>query len=169
MSQIGEYPQDAKPVKNRRVLKIVIAAVAAAVAIAALSWGGVAWANGVSAQRAHVEAVATQHQVDAARGHLTAQTQAAGDESDTSSADAVVAAEQAREAAALAAQQAAAAEVAAEAAAHKAAGSHATKCPAGSQANSGDGDVDFTCFPDICFHITLPDPNHPECVTAFKP
>lgn len=49
----------------------------------------------------------------------------------------------------------------------------ATKCPAGSSANSGtivNGvSVDTSCFPDICFHITLPDPNHPECVTAFKP
>lgn len=44
-----------------------------------------------------------------------------------------------------------------------------TKCPAGSQANSGDGESDTSCFPDVCFHIPLPDPAHPECVTAFKP
>lgn len=43
------------------------------------------------------------------------------------------------------------------------------KCPAGSQANSGDGPNDTSCFPEICFHIVLPDPAHPECVTAFKP
>jgi len=46
-------------------------------------------------------------------------------------------------------------------------------CPPGSQANSGTTingvRVDTSCFPEICFHITLPDPNHPECVTAFKP
>lgn len=43
------------------------------------------------------------------------------------------------------------------------------KCPAGSQANSGDGGNDTSCFPVICFHITLPDPAHPECATPFKP
>ena len=43
------------------------------------------------------------------------------------------------------------------------------KCPAGSSANSGDAGNDTSCFPDICFHIMLPDPAHPECVTAFKP
>ena len=43
------------------------------------------------------------------------------------------------------------------------------KCPAGSTANSGDAGNDTSCFPDICFHIVLPDPAHPECVTAFKP
>ncbi|GAA0426553.1 hypothetical protein GCM10009543_22180 [Leifsonia naganoensis] len=43
------------------------------------------------------------------------------------------------------------------------------KCPAGSQANSGDGGNDTSCLPEICFHITLPDPNHTECETPFKP
>jgi hypothetical protein len=44
-----------------------------------------------------------------------------------------------------------------------------THCPAGSQANSGDASGDTSCFPEICFHIVLPDPAHPECVTPFKP
>lgn len=43
------------------------------------------------------------------------------------------------------------------------------RCPAGSQANSGDAGNDTSCFPVICFHIILPDPAHPECVTPFKP
>ena len=43
------------------------------------------------------------------------------------------------------------------------------KCPAGSMANSGDGPNDTSCFPEVCFHVTLPDPAYPECVTAFKP
>jgi hypothetical protein len=88
-------------------------------------------------------------------------------------AAAALAAQQAADAAAaqqaadaLAAQQAAAA-----AATHKSAATVVglVKCPAGSQANTGDGGNDTSCFPDICFHITLPDPAHPECVTAFKP
>jgi hypothetical protein len=94
-------------------------------------------------------------------------------------------AEQAR----IAAEQAAAAEAArvqAEQAAQKAAAEQAArqqattqtvpgvatgpiKCPAGSQANSGDGPNDTSCLPEICFHIQLPDPAHPDCETPFKP
>jgi hypothetical protein len=175
MSQIGEYPQDAKPVKSRRVLKIVIGSVVAAVVVVALSWGGVAWANGIAAQRAHDQAVAAQHQVAVALPHLEAQTAAIADESDTSSADDVVAAEKTREAAVLAAQQAAA--EAAYAAAQKAAKAHHTykdangliACPPGSSANSGDETGATSCFPDVCFHTTLPDPAYPQCVNTFKP
>lgn len=74
-------------------------------------------------------------------------------------------------AAAQAAAAAAAAQAAADAARRAAAPKSVTpvKCPAGSQANSGDGGNDTSCFPEICFHIVLPDPAHPECVTAFKP
>ncbi|WP_448808360.1 hypothetical protein [Agromyces bauzanensis] len=43
------------------------------------------------------------------------------------------------------------------------------KCPPGSLANSGDGGNDTSCFPEECFHVILPDPNYPQCVTAFKP
>jgi len=43
------------------------------------------------------------------------------------------------------------------------------RCPAGSQANSNDGTNDTSCFPVICFGITVPDPAHPECDVAFKP
>lgn len=47
--------------------------------------------------------------------------------------------------------------------------SSAIKCPAGSQANSGDGVNDTSCFPDICFNISLPNPDHPECDEPFRP
>jgi hypothetical protein len=63
----------------------------------------------------------------------------------------------------------AAAQAAADAAAKKAASSWPIKCPVGSSANSGDGPNDTSCLPTICFHLTLPDPAHPECDTAFKP
>jgi outer membrane biosynthesis protein TonB len=44
-----------------------------------------------------------------------------------------------------------------------------TRCPAGSTANSNDGTNDTSCFPDVCFTITVPDPAHPECDYSFKP
>lgn len=43
------------------------------------------------------------------------------------------------------------------------------KCPPGSLANSNDGVNDTSCFPEICFSIMVPDPNHPECDVAFRP
>ena len=43
------------------------------------------------------------------------------------------------------------------------------KCPAGSQANSGNAGNDTSCFPEQCFRMVLPDPAHPECDTPFKP
>ena len=99
-------------------------------------------------------------------------------------AAAAAAAQAAAEAAAQQAAQEAAAQQAAQEAAQQAAQRQAPsqqstaddptpsgpiKCPAGSQANSGDGGNDTSCFPEICFHITLPDPSHLECVTPFKP
>ncbi|MGV8912480.1 MAG: hypothetical protein ACOH14_07680 [Rhodoglobus sp.] len=44
-----------------------------------------------------------------------------------------------------------------------------TLCPAGSTANSSDGTNDTSCFPNVCFTITVPDPAHPECDYSFKP
>jgi hypothetical protein len=90
-----------------------------------------------------------------------------------------VAAEAAAEAARVAAEQAAAEaeRVAAEQAAAEAEYdapaaapvSGPTKCPPGSLPNSGDGENHTSCFPEECFHVTLPDPSYPQCVTAFKP
>lgn len=42
-------------------------------------------------------------------------------------------------------------------------------CPPGTQANSSDGFNDTSCFPVICFGLTLPDPAHPECDYAYPP
>lgn len=129
-----EYPQDAPtPKRSRRVLKIVLASVVGAAVAVTVTWGGVAYANGVAAERAHIQAVAQQHQVDAAIPGLTAQTAAIGDESDTTSADEVVAAEQEREAAAAKAQRDAAAAAAAKAAtrSHSSSGWAAGQAPKG--------------------------------------
>lgn len=43
------------------------------------------------------------------------------------------------------------------------------RCPAGSTANSSDGVNDTSCFPTVCFTLTLPDPAYPECDVAFRP
>lgn len=43
------------------------------------------------------------------------------------------------------------------------------QCPPGSTANSNDGVNDTSCFPDICFSISVPNPDHPECDYAFEP
>jgi hypothetical protein len=175
MTETTEYPQNAVPKKSRRPLKIVLAAFGAVVVLTGATWGGIAYANGVTAARAHLAAVAFQHSAELAMPRLQTATTAAAAEANTSSADQVVAAEQAavaaQAAADLAAQQAAA--QAAYAAAHakpsNVGADGLIHCPAGSTANSGDVQGATSCFPDICFHITLPDPNHPECVTAFKP
>lgn len=81
------------------------------------------------------------------------------------SVDSLVAAE--AEAAAIAEAEAAA--EAARAAQADAADNGPVRCPAGSSANSNDGVNDTSCFPTICFGITVPDPAHPECDVAFKP
>lgn len=124
MNDTTEYPQDAAPVKNRKPLKIALAAFGAAVVLTGGTWGGIAYASNQAAAQAHTEAVAFQHAADAAMPRLVDQTAAAADESDTSSADEAVAAEQARESAALAAQQAAADAAAKAAQTHHAAGGH---------------------------------------------
>lgn len=43
------------------------------------------------------------------------------------------------------------------------------RCPAGSSANSNDGVNDTSCYPDICFSIAVPNPDHPECDAPFRP
>ena len=43
------------------------------------------------------------------------------------------------------------------------------RCPAGSTANSNDGVNDTSCFPNVCYSISVPDPAHPECDYAFRP
>lgn len=139
---------------------------AAAVLAIALGTGGYAFASGSTQAAADTytapisQSVAPTAQDDAAAQSIY----------DQQIAQAKAEAEAA--AAAKAAADAAAAQAAADAAAKQTAVKSVTapiKCPAGSTANSGDGGNDTSCFPDICFHITLPDPAHPECDTPFKP
>ena len=42
-------------------------------------------------------------------------------------------------------------------------------CPSGTSANANDGYNDISCFPDICFNISVPNPEHPECDVAMPP
>ena len=132
MNETAEYSQDAKPVRSRRVLKVVLASIAGAAIATAAIWGGIAYVSNINTQRDHLAAVAFQHAAELAMPRLIAQSSTAADEADTTSADEAVAAEQTREAAALAEQQAAA--QAAYAAQHNT----VKKCPAGSVAGSVD-------------------------------
>lgn len=172
----------------------IVSGIAATVIAAAAVVGGVVVWNGVAqGQDAHAAYVASDHtfstamtdskaddvqvRTDAAqRQHINdvnAQVQAAED------AKAAAAAQAAAEAAAAAAAQVAQeAQAAGDDDSGDGTGSTGgdtpaapaqTHCPAGSQANSGDASGDTSCFPEICFHIVLPDPAHPECVTPFKP
>lgn len=147
MSSTTEYPQDAVPTKPRRALKVSLASIGTAVVIAAGSFGGVSWANGIAAQQAHNVAVAQQHQVAAALPAMQAQTAAATSEADTSTADQVVATEQAREAA-VAQAQAEAAAVAAAAAAKAPAVHHAAVSSSGLPAGAVVPDIPGTTSPD---------------------
>lgn len=152
---------------GRKPSKLVIAA--AALGVAALVAGGVVGANAANSYRAEIEAAkadAAEYYELAAEQHQLTQ-QAADDAQE--SADAAAEAATAAEAAEAAAAAQAAADAAAAAAAQAAPSSGPVKCPSGSSANSGDGENDTSCFPDICFHLTLPDPAHPECDVAFKP
>lgn len=113
------------------------------------------------------------------------QTTAEANRAETAALEAATSAQAAQEATTslVAAEEAAAAQAAAEEAARAAeeaakranqspnssAPAGPIKCPPGSQANSGDGPNDTSCFPSECFTITLPDPAYPQCVTAFKP
>jgi membrane protein involved in colicin uptake len=116
-----------------------------------------------------VQAAAIQH-----TDQLAAQAEAAKVAAQKAAAAKAAALKAAQEAAAAqqAAQQAAAQQQSAQQASGPSAPSAPSgpvRCPAGSQANSGDASGDTSCFPNICFHFPLPDPNHPECVTPFKP
>jgi hypothetical protein len=152
--------------------------------------------TGATVHNAQVQADAQAQQVLVAKAEATAADQLAADAAaaqaviDAAAAQKVIDDAAAAQAAAdaLAAQQAAdaaAAQAAADAAAAQAAAQPAPVratvasnvdpqtglivCPAGSSGNTGDVQGMTSCFPDICFHITLPDSAHPECVTAFKP
>jgi len=149
-----------------------VAVVGTAVAVTALIVGGFFGVNAANDYRADIEAMQSSAAED--RAAVTEQAQiasAAADDAQAAAdaASAAVTSLQAAEAAAAAQAEADAAAAAAAQAENNAKSSGPIKCPAGSSANSGDGPNDTSCFPDICFHLTLPDPAHPECEVAFKP
>ncbi len=158
--------------------KPVVGIVGALVLIGALIWGGIAIRD---TMQHNSEVQAAQEHDQLAAGAAAAEQ--ASDSVSGLTATVVTVGEKAKAekaAVELAAQQKAAADAAAQQAAEDAAAKNAAKpktqtvtgpikCPAGSSANSGDAGNDTSCFPNICFHIVLPDPAHPECVTPFKP
>lgn len=157
-----------------------------------LIWGGVAFAQArpteaVSSEstsiaaddapatvepKPYVNGLAAEDEAEAAAVLAAQAAQAAADAEAARVAAEIEAARVAAEAEAARIAQAAAtaaANAAAKATVQAPTASVLIKCPAGSTANSGDGGNDTSCFPTICFHISLPDPAHPECVTPFKP
>jgi len=159
MNTNQKLPSDTlkQPTSRRKVAAVVVAT---ALTVALAYVGGSTWAarqaNTAPAPRAVADAPLLSH------AEVTESAQIAQD-SQQAAAD-----EKARQD--LAAQQAAAAAAAQAAAAHHSSSAGGPiRCPAGSSANSNDGVNDTSCFPDICFHIPIPDPAHPECDTAFKP
>ena len=167
--------QRSGPRAPRKKLFVVLASIGVAVLLV----GAVFGVKAATDYRADMEAMQTSAADD--RAAITEQvavaqqaaTQAAQSARDAQGAvDSKVAAEEALAAAEAAAAAQAAAEAAAQAsdqARKPSTPAGPIKCPAGSQANSGDGPNDTSCFPVVCFTIELPDPAHPECVTAFKP
>lgn len=113
---------------------------------------GEAEAARIEAERIEAERIAAEAEAERVAAEAAAAAQAAAD----------------AEAARIAAEQAAAAQEQPAPGAGTAP-SGPIKCPAGSSANSGDGQNDTSCLPDICFHIALPDAAHPECDVAFRP
>ena len=173
---IAEYPQTASPKRaHRRAWTIsagLLITAAVILAGAIVLPPTISAANQAAYNTAQEKAQAAVPAAPIGDVTTTDEQQALAD-SDAAGAKAV-SDEQAAEAAAsaLAAQQAAAAQAAYAAARayHSNVGSDGLiHCPAGSMANSGDSSGATSCFPDICFHVTLPDPAYPQCVTAFKP
>jgi hypothetical protein len=192
--RLAEPVPDPKESKSR--VRRAVGAIAATVITVGAVVGGVAVWNGVAqAQDAHAAYVASDHtysvaMADSRSDDQQVQAQAVERQHINDVNAQVQAAEDAKAAAAAAAAQAAAQAAAAAAAEQQTQeqaaaddttssddgsgrGQQAVTCPPGSQANSGTTingvRVDTSCFPEICFHLVLPDPAHPECVTAFKP
>jgi len=155
---------------GRKPSRIAIAATA--LAAVALIVGSVFGVNAASAYRADIEVMqsnAEDYYDAAAEQQVLAQQAADQAQEYADAASTSVTSLEAAEAARAAQAEADAAAAAAAQAAKSAQPSGSVKCPAGSSANSGDGPNDTSCFPNICFHLTLPDPEYPECEVAFKP
>lgn len=149
--------------KRTNPIKVAIITAASVVLVAGLGTAAFAFGPTLRAGLNHPTATATAAPADTAPtlspDELAAVQQAATDQQTKIAAD--------QKAAADAAAAQAAADAAAQAAAKHPGGP--IRCPAGSSANSNDGVNDTSCFPNICFGITVPDPAHPECNVAFKP
>lgn len=161
MNTKQKLPSDA--LKRTSPVRAVITAAAAVVLVAGLGTAAFAIGPTLRAGINHPTATATAAPVDTAptlSPDELARVQGIADTQQTK-----LAADQKAAADAAAAQ--AAADAAAQAAAKRSSGP--IRCPAGSSANSNDGVNDTSCFPTICFGITVPDPAHPECNVAFKP
>lgn len=119
----------------------------------------------------NAQSVAAKVAYDEEQARIAAEKAAAAQKAAEEAAAAQAAAQQAAAEQAAAQQQAATQQSAAQSRDSNDAptASGPVKCPAGSQANSGDGPNDTSCLPEICFHIQLPDPAHPDCETPFKP
>ena len=161
-------PSDALAKPARRAPWIIGGAAAIAIAVSAVVAGPTIAAQLNPAPTATSAAVVADEPAPLTDAELAAVQQGADAQQAQIEADA---------AAALLAQQqaeAAAAQAAAEAAKRSVAENPASHglivCPAGSVVVEGDaqGNADL-CLPSICQHLSLPDPDHPECVTAFKP
>lgn len=162
----NEIAKGPRPERSKLVL------VGAALGVAVLVVGGIFGVRALNDYRADIASM----QSSAADFYLAAEVQAdlagaaadraQGFADDAGAAVTSLEAAEAEAAAQLAADQAA---EAAKQAAHESSQSGPTKCPAGSTANSADGVNDTSCFPNVCFGISVPDPAHPECDVAFKP
>jgi hypothetical protein len=153
-------PSDALTKRPHPIRKIAIIA-APLLGAALLIVGAIAISPALKSALNHPTPTASAAPADSPMDPLTDEELAGIEQAAQSQHDTIAADDAAAAAAAQAAQDAAN-----KAAKHS---SGPVRCPAGSSANSNDGVNDTSCFPDICFHLTLPDPAHPECDVAFKP
>lgn len=158
-----KLPSDALTKRTHPIRRILMIA-ASVLGVALLIVGAIAFSPALRSALNPTPTV-TAAPADSPMGPLTADELARIQEAAQAQQD-KIAADQAAQAAAEAAAAQAAQDAAKKAAQHS---SGPVRCPAGSSANSSDGVNDTSCFPDICFHLTLPDPAHPECDVAFKP
>jgi hypothetical protein len=172
---IIEYPQETQAVRSRRrawAIAVGLVGVAGIIVAGCFAVPPVlAAANQAAYNTAQAKAQAAVPAAPVGDATSAGEQQTLAN-SDTAGGQAIAteqAALQAQAAAAAAAQAAAEAAATQKARASDIGPDGLIVCPPGSQANSGDSSGATSCFPDICFHITLPDPNHPECVTPFKP
>jgi len=153
-------PSDRLTTPTRRAPWIIGGVLAVGVAVSAIAFGPAVAAQLAPAPSPTQTVAPADTAPTLSPDELAAVQQSADEQQAIISADEKAAAD---------AAAAAAAAAAAKSAPKANAGGGAIHCPAGSFANSNDGVNDTSCFPDICSHIQVPDPAHPECDAAFKP